>query len=227
MTALLLTASALALGLAAAFARAPRDGFETEIFIDASPERVWALLTDPEAHTAWNPMIAGVKGRFTPGQRVRLTMRTPSGGTMTFRPRLLVADPGRELRWLGRLGLPRLFDGEHYFRLIREEGGTRLIQGERFRGLLLWVMEVQQFRPGFEAGNAAMKTMAEDAPAQQQGVAFPAWCSPPDRRHPMAASSPERTVAKRGIKAEGRRAASGRGAAILGRGYGGLCLPSP
>ncbi len=161
MTALLLTASALALGLAAAFARAPRDGFETEIFINTPPERIWALLTDSAAHAAWNPMMHAVKGSFTPGRRVRLTMRTPSGGTMRFRPRVLVADPGRELRWLGRLGLPRLFDGEHYFRLIPEAGGTRLIQGERFRGLLLWVMDVQQFRAGFEAGNAALKAMAE------------------------------------------------------------------
>jgi len=169
MTALLLTASALALGLAAAATRAPRDGFETEIFIAAPPERVWVLLTDPEAHAEWNPMIAEVSGRFTPGQRVRLTMRTPSGGTMRFRPRVLVADPGRELRWLGRLGLPRLFDGEHYFRLIPEAGGTRLIQGERFRGVLLWAMDVQQFRAGFEAGNAALKAMAEAADPEAGG----------------------------------------------------------
>jgi len=169
MTALLLTTAAIALGLAAAFARAPRDGFETEIFIKAPPERVWALLTDPEAHAAWNPMLHAVEGRFTPGRRVRLIMRTPSGGTMRFRPRVLVADPGRELRWLGRLGLPRLFDGEHYFRLIPEAGGTRLIQGERFRGLLLWAMDVQQFRAGFEGGNAALKAMAEGIDPLQAG----------------------------------------------------------
>ena len=169
MTALLLTTAAIALGLAAAFARAPRDRFETGIFIAASPERVWMLLTDPEAHAAWNPMMQAVKGSFTPGRRVRLTMRTPSGGTMRFRPRVLVADPGRELRWLGRLGLPRLFDGEHYFRLIPEAGGTRLIQGERFRGLLLWAMDVQQFRAGFEAGNAALKAMAEAADPEAGG----------------------------------------------------------
>ncbi|NYS25999.1 hypothetical protein HUK65_13470 [Rhodobacteraceae bacterium 2376] len=77
------------------------------------------------------------------------------------RPRVLVAHPGRELRWLGRLGLPRLFDGEHYFRLIPEAGGTWLIQGERFHGLLLWAMDVQQFRAGFEPGNAALKARAE------------------------------------------------------------------
>jgi len=161
MTALLLTASALALGIGVAVACAPRDEFETEIFINAPPERVWALLTDPVAHAAWNPMMRAVEGNFTPGKRVRLILRTPSGGTMTFRPRVLVADPGRELRWLGRAGLPRLFDGEHYFRLIPEAGGTRLIHGERFRGALLWTMDVQQFRAGFEAGNAALQALAE------------------------------------------------------------------
>ena len=101
MTALVIVASALALALGAAFARAPRDGFETEIFIDAPPARVWALLTDPVAHAAWNPMMQAVDGSFTPGRRVRVTIRTPSGAEMTFRPRVLVADPDRELRWLG------------------------------------------------------------------------------------------------------------------------------
>jgi uncharacterized protein YndB with AHSA1/START domain len=109
MTALLPLSLALLAALALAAARAPRDGFEAGIFIAAPPARVWALLTDPGAHAAWNPMVQAVEGRFVPGRRVRLTMRMPSGGTVRFRPRVLVADPERELRWLGRLGLPRLF----------------------------------------------------------------------------------------------------------------------
>lgn len=145
----------------AAFAFAPRDGFQREIFIDAPPAHVWALLTDPEAHVAWNPTMHAITGRFKAGNRVRLTMRMPSGGTMTFRPRVLVAAPGRELRWLGRLLLPRLFDGEHYFRLLAESGGTRLIHGERFCGVLLWVMDAQQFRSPFEAANEGLKARAE------------------------------------------------------------------
>jgi hypothetical protein len=62
---------------------------------------------------------------------------------------------------LGRLGLPRLFDGEHYFLLEAEHGGTRLVQGERFCGVLLWVMDVQRFRADFERANEALKVRAE------------------------------------------------------------------
>jgi len=34
---------------------------------------------------------------------------------MTFRPTILKAEPNRELRWLGHLLVPGLFDGEHIF----------------------------------------------------------------------------------------------------------------
>ena len=34
---------------------------------------------------------------------------------MTFKPRVLNAEPERELRWLGHLLVPGLFDGEHSF----------------------------------------------------------------------------------------------------------------
>lgn len=161
MTTLFSIAAALALGLGTAFALAPRDGFETEIFIDAPPETVWALLTDPAEHPGWNPNMHRVEGRFVAGDRLSLTMGAPSGGQITFRPRILVAEPGVELRWLGRLGLPRVFDGEHYFLLSAETGGTRLIQGERFRGVLLWLMDVRQFRKDFDRANAGLKARAE------------------------------------------------------------------
>lgn len=154
-------AGAIAAAIATAFVFAPRAGFETQVFIEASPETVWVLLTDPAEHQEWNPGMRRVKGRFVESERVHLTMGTPSGGEITFHPRVLVANPRRELRWLGRLGLPRLFDGEHYFLLAPEHGGTRLVQGERFCGVLLWVMDVQRFRADFERANEALKVRAE------------------------------------------------------------------
>ncbi len=41
----------------------------------------------------------------------------------TFRPTVLVAEPNRELRWLGRLFMPGPFDGEHRSRSSRSVRG--------------------------------------------------------------------------------------------------------
>lgn len=161
MTTLHAAVALAAAAIGAVLALAPRDGFETEVFIEAPPETVWTLLTDPAEHEAWNRDMRRVEGRFVEGGRLRLTMGTPSGGEITFRPRVLVAEPGRELRWLGRLGPPRLFDGEHYFLLAPEHGGTRLVQGEHFRGVLLWLIDVECFRAVFERANEALKRRAE------------------------------------------------------------------
>ncbi len=47
---------------------------------------------------------------------------------MTMRPTVLVAEPGRELRWLGRLLVPGLFDGEHRFTIEEREPGSGDVQ---------------------------------------------------------------------------------------------------
>jgi hypothetical protein len=39
--------------------------------------------------------------------------------------------------------------------------GTRLRHGERFRGIAFWFMSPEQFRPDFEAMNAALKARVE------------------------------------------------------------------
>jgi hypothetical protein len=71
----------------------------------------------------------------------------------------------RNLRWLGRLWLPRVLDGEHAF--LIEALGTervRLVQRERFRGLLLpllWRSLGGPTRRGFEDMNLALKRRVE------------------------------------------------------------------
>ena len=59
---------------------------------------------------------------------------------MTVKP-MLVATPGRELRWLGLLGLGGLFDGEHFFvPNANADGSTRLTHGETFSGIFVAVL---------------------------------------------------------------------------------------
>ena len=137
---------------------------ETQIAIAAPPERVWAILTDFPAHASWNPFITSISGEPRQGGRLAIRVEPPGGRGMNFRPRLLAVEPGRELRWLGRLFVPGLFDGEHYFLLEPAAGGTRLTHGEKFSGLLVAMMGRSGFDPierGFEAMNQALKARAE------------------------------------------------------------------
>jgi hypothetical protein len=68
-------------------------------------------------------------------------------------------DIAAPLRWLGRVGLPGLFDGEHGFRLEAVAGGCRLHHGERFSGLLvpLFGRMLDATEQGFGALNQALK----------------------------------------------------------------------
>jgi len=87
------------------------------------------------------------------------------GRGMTFRPTVLEADPGRRLRWLGRLLLPGIFDGEHSFDIEPLNAGrVRLVQQEVYRGLLVPLMARSLDRhtlPAFEQMNQALKRRAE------------------------------------------------------------------
>src|SRR5256712_13020632 len=86
---------------------------------------------------------------------------------MTFRPRVLNVVPNRELRWLGRLGLPRLFDGEHIFELVPVgPNRTRFVQRERFRGLFVPFLAKsldRDARRGLEEMNRALKARVSNA----------------------------------------------------------------
>lgn len=109
----------------------------TEAWLDAPPAQVWAVLSDVNRYPEWNPVIVRLEGPLVAGQQVTFTNRSADGSEMTFHPRILLVQPAQELRWKGQLWLPGLFDGEHYFLLSPERGGTRLIHGEHFQGLLV------------------------------------------------------------------------------------------
>jgi hypothetical protein len=121
----------------------PRDGafrwrIATAVEIDAPPARVWEVLVDLPAYAEWNPFVVQAAGKVAVGETLSLRMALPGWEPMTIEPRLLVVEPGRELRWTGRLLLPGLFDGEHAFLLTSlEDGRTRVDHVEDFAGLLL------------------------------------------------------------------------------------------
>ena len=137
---------------------------ETSIDIDAAPEAVWAVLSDLPSYPSWNPFIREASGTLAAGERLDLTMQPEGGRAMRFRPTVLEAQPGRELRWLGRLVAPGVFDGEHRFAIEPTAGGSRLVQEERFTGLLVPLLAKglrKRTLPAFEQMNEAVKERVE------------------------------------------------------------------
>lgn len=160
----LVTSAVLAtLALAAAVLHRERRVART-VEIAAPPAEVWATLTDFTAYPSWNPFLRRLEGTARTGDRLTVEIQ-PSGGTaMTFRPTVLAAEPGRELRWLGRVLVPGLLDGEHAFTLEPIPGGTRLTQSERFSGVLVpLVGSAIDVGDDFARMNAALRDRVEAA----------------------------------------------------------------
>ncbi len=72
----------------------------SEIDIDAPAKHVWELLTDFASYPQWNPFIRSISGHPAPGERLQARLEPPGGRGMTFKPKVLTAEPNRELRWL-------------------------------------------------------------------------------------------------------------------------------
>lgn len=120
---------------------------------------------DFSRYPEWNPFIRSLEGVPSDGQTLEVKVQPAGGRAMTFRPIIVRSTPNSEFRWLGKLFVTGLFDGEHYFKLERISGGeTRFMQGEQFSGLLVPLFRAsldKGTKAGFEAMNLALKKRAE------------------------------------------------------------------
>ena len=138
---------------------------ETQIEIEAPVERIWLLLTDFSSYPRWNPFVRSIEGTLAVGQSLNVFIQPPGASGMRFRPTVLTVQHSRELRWKGKVLLPGLFDGEHYFKLeVKPEGGVTFRQGETFSGILVPLFRGSldgATKQGFVAMNEALKHEAE------------------------------------------------------------------
>jgi hypothetical protein len=137
----------------------------TSIEIDVPPNVIWKILTEFDRYDRWNPFMTSINGKAIPGTKLEVKIQPPGGNAMTFRPIVLIANPGRELSWLGRLLFPGIFDGEHCFEIEPlSDRRVRFLHSEKFSGLLVplfWRSLNTRTRQGFEEMNQALKLQAE------------------------------------------------------------------
>lgn len=144
---------------------AAKKEIRTEILINASPEKVWKILTDFEKYPTWNPFIKSIKGNVKVGEKIIAQIEPPEAKGMTFKPEVLVFEENKQFSWLGHLFFTGLFDGEHIFELIDNGNGTTtFIQREKFKGILVPLFKKQldnNTTQGFHEMNQKLKYLAE------------------------------------------------------------------
>jgi hypothetical protein len=136
----------------------------TDVEIAASPEKVWAVLSDFESYPEWNPYITSIKGEPKAGTKLEVTLQAKGKKPRTFKPEVTQAEPGRVFEWLGHLGVKGIFDGRHHFELEATDNGTHFVQREEFSGILvlpILKMVRESTEGGFHLMNRALKERAE------------------------------------------------------------------
>lgn len=135
---------------------------KTTIQIAATPQKVWNVLTDFEQYPNWNPFIKSAEGKFAVGNKVAI-----NAGGMNFKPRILVYNEKKEIRWIGKLLVKGFFDGEHIFKIVENKDGTVTFkQEEKFTGILVGLFAKKldnETKVGFEQMNQKLKELSENA----------------------------------------------------------------
>jgi uncharacterized protein YndB with AHSA1/START domain len=89
--------------------------------IQASPDAIWAILTDAPGYQAWDSGVERVEGRIAPGEKIKVVSKANPG--RAFPVKVTEFTPGQRMTWSG--GMPfGLFKGVRTFTLSPQSNGT-------------------------------------------------------------------------------------------------------
>lgn len=112
--------------------------FDASSTINASPDRIWAILTDGAHFPDWDSGVLRVEGKIAPGETIKVVSGASPG--RTFPVKVSQFDPNRSMTWSGGMPLG-LFKGVRTFTLTPAgEGIIRFQLREEYSGPLLSMM---------------------------------------------------------------------------------------
>ena len=134
--------------------------FEVRRIIAASPEAIWAHLTDASTLVAGGLGIRKLEGTIAPGAAIKVTSEVDPG--RAFALTVTEFTPSRRMVWSGGMPLG-LFTGTRTFTLTPATGGTEFHMHETFTGLLAPLMgrTLPDLQPSFELFADGLKHLAE------------------------------------------------------------------
>ena len=137
--------------------------YEATSTIAASPDAIWAILTDAPKYAEWDSGVERVEGRIAPGETIKVFSKVDPG--RAFPVKVTEFTPGQRMTWEG--GMPvGLFKGVRTFTLSPQaDGATKFTMREEYTGPLLPLIwrSMPDLGPSFEQFAAGLKSRAEGA----------------------------------------------------------------
>ncbi|MGA2598038.1 MAG: SRPBCC domain-containing protein [Bryobacteraceae bacterium] len=135
--------------------------FAVRTSIRATPESIWALLTDAAGYTRWNSTVEKVDGKIAKGQRVTVHPKINPG--RAFPVTVAAFEPARRMVWTGGMPLG-LFKGERTFTLQPSSNGeVEFSMREEYSGLMAPLIgrSIPDLQPAFDEFASDLKRAAE------------------------------------------------------------------
>jgi hypothetical protein len=135
--------------------------YEATSTIDASPDAIWAILTDAPGYSRWDSGVERVEGEIAPGQKIKVVSKANPGRAFPVEVTRFV--PGHGMTWSGGMPLG-LFRGVRTFTLSPQgDGVTRFDMREEYTGPLLALVwrSMPDLGPSFEQFAKGLKARAE------------------------------------------------------------------
>jgi hypothetical protein len=128
--------------------------------IKATPDRIWAILTNASEFPRWNSTVTSIEGEIAEGKILKL--KAQAAGDRVFKLKVSNVEPGRSMIWSD--GMAPVFKGVRTFKLTpNSDGSTEFSMKEEFSGLMLPMIKgsLPDFGPVFEAYAEDLKRAAE------------------------------------------------------------------
>ncbi len=128
--------------------------------IQASPERIWELLTNTANLPKWNSTISSIEGKIAAGEKIKLVVK--AAPERVFNLTISEFTPAKRLAW--RDGMAPMFAGVRTYTLTPQpDHSTNFEMVEVLSGLMLPMIagSLPDFAPSFEQYAADLKRAAE------------------------------------------------------------------
>jgi hypothetical protein len=135
--------------------------FAVKASIRATPERIWALLTDGAGYVRWNNTVQKVEGKIALGEQVTLYPKINPG--RAFPVKVAEFQSPRRMMWTSGMPLG-LFKGERTFVLTPSANGeVEFSMREAYTGLMapLISRSIPDLKPAFDEFASDLKRAAE------------------------------------------------------------------